>query len=508
MSAVSRAAVVLVAFVLILTQCTDNPSRSVKKEEAISPNLQQTFKAKSFTDVIPYSFRVDWDKGSKGYSEPLKANYYEYPLIWNDDFNPDALAGRHPNRLTYKLVAIPDSRGGATFYLLEFLEQRNSQTPALSWSDLDDNYTGRIYLINQQDRREVAQAYKKGAPRGDISEISKRQFRAYREGRQKISGENCIVVATEHYTDWYYVHEDGSLEYFATDYMGTTYETVCESSGGSELGGEYSGDDTSAGGDPGSGEADETREEHEDALLCRSETGKKIPCRELEKDPCETSAEEIGDVAYQASSEIKDKLSLLISIYGGKFGITNKYVLQHFLAQTAYESEGLSNLNEDLGSYTVQNLLTTFGKYFSQTDKTKEDPDDYVGNAEKIANLVYANRNGNGNIASGDGYKYRGRGIGQLTGKNKYSGFTSFYKSAFNSNWDFVSDPDLIASNSDLAVLSAMWYFKVNVLDKITVDGSTSVEDVTRIINGGQTGIKDRKIYYQRAVENITDCNK
>jgi len=158
-------------------------------------------------------------------------------------------------------------------------------------------------------------------------------------------------------------------------------------------------------------------------------------------------------------------------------------------------------------NYSVQGLLETFPWLFSQTDPSKADPDDYAGNPEKIANFVYANRNGNGSVNSGDGWKYRGRGIIQLSGKNNYEAYTNFYQDNFNSTKDFVQNPGLISSNSEIAVMSAMWFYKENVLDGLNVDENTTVDEITEIINGpGKNGLNDRKSKFKNVKNKIDNC--
>ncbi len=112
---------------------------------------------------------------------------------------------------------------------------------------------------------------------------------------------------------------------------------------------------------------------------------------------------------------------------------------------------------------------------------------------------------GNGTEASGDGYKFRGRGIFQLTGKDNYTAFGNFYKANYSSATDILSNPELVASNETISIISALWYYKNNVLDKITVDVNTSVSKVTHRVNGGTNGIKDRKAKFESTKSNI-DC--
>ena len=109
------------------------------------------------------------------------------------------------------------------------------------------------------------------------------------------------------------------------------------------------------------------------------------------------------------------------------------------------------------------------------------------------------------NNKTGDGYLYRGRGIIQLTGKYNYEQFNSFYQENYDSNTDLVTNPDLISTNTNIAIVSALWFFKNNVLDKITIDTTTTVKKVTRKVNGGKKGLKHRKEIHTKTITNI-DC--
>lgn len=172
-----------------------------------------------------------------------------------------------------------------------------------------------------------------------------------------------------------------------------------------------------------------------------------------------------------------------------KFELNTPLRLAHFLAQAGHESGGFKVLNENL-NYGAKGLRSIFGKYF---------PDDatalaYERKPEKIANVVYASRMGNGDKTSGDGYKFRGRGCIQLTGKDNY---VAFGKSI---NEDIAANPDLVATKYPL--LSAAWFFHKNGLHKIADGGATDavVTSVTKRVNGGTIGLPDRikhfKEYY------------
>ena len=170
-----------------------------------------------------------------------------------------------------------------------------------------------------------------------------------------------------------------------------------------------------------------------------------------------------------------------------KFGLTTGLRLAHFLAQAGHESGGFKVTNENL-NYSGKGLKGIFGKYFKRPDKTFDEPKvlAYAKQPQKIANLVYANRMGNGDEASGDGFKFRGRGYIQLTGRDNY---TAFGKSI---GVDIPATPDLVATQYALA--SAAWFWSKNGLNKIADTGATdaAVTMITKRVNGGTIGLADR----------------
>jgi putative chitinase len=163
-----------------------------------------------------------------------------------------------------------------------------------------------------------------------------------------------------------------------------------------------------------------------------------------------------------------------------EFGITTNLRLAHFLAQCALESNNFTGTVENL-NYRAARLMEVFPRYFRGVDASA-----YANNPEKIGNRVYANRMGNGDEASGDGFKFRGRGYIQLTGKNNYTSFTTFVGE------DCVASPDLVATKYPLA--SAAFYFKSNniwaICDRGADDGT--VTQVTKAVNGGTHGLAER----------------
>lgn len=172
-----------------------------------------------------------------------------------------------------------------------------------------------------------------------------------------------------------------------------------------------------------------------------------------------------------------------------KFELNTSLRLAHFLAQAGHESGGFKAVNENL-NYGAKGLLSIFKKYFPTEEKAKL----YERKPEKIANLVYGARMGNGPEASGEGWKFRGRGYIQLTGKDNYKAFDAVVSESI------IDNPDLVATKYPL--LSAAWFFHKNGLHKIADQGATDavVTSVTKRVNGGTIGLPDRikhfKEYY------------
>ena len=163
----------------------------------------------------------------------------------------------------------------------------------------------------------------------------------------------------------------------------------------------------------------------------------------------------------------------------------------HFFAQTAHETGGFKAFSENL-SYGAKGLLGIFKKYFPTEALALQ----YERKPEKIANRVYASRMGNGDEASGDGWKFRGRGALQLTGKDNYKAFSDYLKKP-----EIMTNPDLVATTYSFE--SAMFFFDKNKLWSICDQGvnDASILALTKRINGGTHGLADRsektKKYYE-----------
>jgi putative chitinase len=169
-----------------------------------------------------------------------------------------------------------------------------------------------------------------------------------------------------------------------------------------------------------------------------------------------------------------------------RFGITTPLRLAHFLAQCGHESGGFRATQENL-NYSAKGLCGIFRKYFPSVTLAMQ----YERKPEKIANKVYASRMGNGAEASGDGWKYRGRGYIQLTGKENYMAFDATVPE------DIKSNPDLVATKYALA--SAAFFFKKNGLWAICDRGAdmATVTSVTKRVNGGTIGLADRQKHFK-----------
>jgi putative chitinase len=177
---------------------------------------------------------------------------------------------------------------------------------------------------------------------------------------------------------------------------------------------------------------------------------------------------------------IPDSVVSQIPDTAAKFNITTPLRLSHFLAQCGHESGGFKALVENL-NYGSKGLLGTFPKYFNATTAAQ-----YERKPEMIASKVYGGRMGNGPEVTKDGYKFRGRGYIQLTGKDNYTAFDKFVTE------NIIESPDLVATKYPL--MSAAWFFDKNKLWAVCDKGATTevITAVTKRVNGGVIGLVDR----------------
>jgi putative chitinase len=171
-----------------------------------------------------------------------------------------------------------------------------------------------------------------------------------------------------------------------------------------------------------------------------------------------------------------------------KYEVNTSLRIAHFMAQIEHES-GLKPISENL-NYSKDGLLKTFTKYFTK-DTIDENKEIVLGTAslyarqpEKIANRVYANRMGNGLEASGEGWKYRGRGFIQITGKENY------FRLANDTDLDCLKNPDLLLEEPN-AMISTLWFWKIKGLNALA--DKNDLVGITKKINGGLNGIEHRK---------------
>jgi putative chitinase len=190
----------------------------------------------------------------------------------------------------------------------------------------------------------------------------------------------------------------------------------------------------------------------------------------------ETCTAEIADIWLDALNAACDK-----------YEINTHERICGFLSQCAHESGGFRFVVENL-NYSAQALRAIFGKYFP--DDTSAN--DYARQPEKIANKVYANRMGNGDEASGDGFKYRGRGLIQITGKDNYTA------SGNALGVDFINNPDIV-EHPEAASLSAGWFWDTRHLNNYA--DQKDIVGMTKRINGGTNGLDDRQMRYAKLMD-------
>lgn len=196
------------------------------------------------------------------------------------------------------------------------------------------------------------------------------------------------------------------------------------------------------------------------------------------------SIDELSQIFPHAKSANLQKYCDAVNAAMEEFGIDTPGRQAMFLAQCGHESGQFSVVEENL-NYRAETLLKVFPKYFRDVD-----PNDYARQPEKIANRVYSSRMGNGDESSGDGYRYRGRGLIQLTGKNNYVKCGDALGVDLTENSDYLSTPEGAAR-------SAAWFWSANGLNKFA-DANDNL-GATKRINGGTNGLDERNELYANA---------
>ncbi|MBQ4839338.1 MULTISPECIES: glycoside hydrolase family 19 protein [Pseudoalteromonas] len=193
----------------------------------------------------------------------------------------------------------------------------------------------------------------------------------------------------------------------------------------------------------------------------------------------------VGIVPNAKAEDIEKYIEALNEVLP-QFEVNTPLRAAHFIAQIAHESGSFRYESENL-NYSDKALQAIFGKYFP----TEEEAQAYARKPEKIANRVYANRMGNGNEASGDGWKYRGRGLIQLTGKDNY------HRCGDALAIDLVNDPELVVADPSLTVKTACYYWDSRKLNQYADQDDLLI--ITKRINGGTHGLDDRAAFLNRA---------
>ncbi|UXY55402.1 glycoside hydrolase family 19 protein [Pseudomonas tohonis] len=179
-----------------------------------------------------------------------------------------------------------------------------------------------------------------------------------------------------------------------------------------------------------------------------------------------------------------------------RFNITSPVRLAAFLAQVGHESGELTRLVENLNYRDATRIAQIFRHGFDANRNARVDPEEvqearrYVGNPQALANRAYANRMGNGPEASGDGWRYRGRGLIQLTGRANYAAASA------DLGLDLMAQPELL-EQPEHAAMAAAWFWESRGLNELADRGD--FEGITRRINGGFTGLAERRALWERA---------
>lgn len=205
------------------------------------------------------------------------------------------------------------------------------------------------------------------------------------------------------------------------------------------------------------------------------------------------------------SEEYYNSIVNSLNLYAAAYSVNNPLRIAHFLAQFGLESH--FKISEENGSYSAKRMREIFGckggskNYNAASDDAKagrlrpklwDEETKYANNPKNLLSYAYASRLGNGDELSGDGYKYRGRGMMQLTGKTNYSAFTNTHNQK-NSNdaRDFVATPELVSTEIAYGIESAFYFWSSRNLN--VVADTDDVEQVTTLVNGGLNGLADRK---------------
>ena len=210
------------------------------------------------------------------------------------------------------------------------------------------------------------------------------------------------------------------------------------------------------------------------------------------------TGQQLKAICPNLKQEKADTLASLMSKSFPKYEINTPARIQAFVAQIAHESGEFTIKTESMNYTTPERICAIWPARFNMDGSNgKHNANNYIKNQEKLANLVYSSRMGNGDSASGDGFRYRGGGFMQLTGKESYAAYAKYIGK------EVGETSDLVRSTDEYALDSACWEFAI---DKKLNDEADRGEfiTITKKINGGTIGLEERQKYYARAKTNIT----
>ena len=202
------------------------------------------------------------------------------------------------------------------------------------------------------------------------------------------------------------------------------------------------------------------------------------------------TADQVADILHLDAATAKDWFAAMEEVLP-KYEINTPERVAGFIAQTGHESNGYKALTENL-NYKAETLEKLFSKYFSKAGRNAKD---YERQPEKIANVIYASRMDNGDTASGDGWRFRGGGILQLTGRANYTNFGKSIGMTAEAATDYVRTPKG-------AIESACWFWKTNKLNEYC--DKNDIVGMTKRVNGGTIGLEDRTKHWNHAMELFT----
>jgi putative chitinase len=213
------------------------------------------------------------------------------------------------------------------------------------------------------------------------------------------------------------------------------------------------------------------------------------------------TGQQLKAICTNLKQDKADSLAALMSKSFSKYSINNPARIQAFVAQLAHESGEFTIKTESMNYSSPERICAIWPSRFNMDGSGgKRNANDYVKNQEKLANTVYSGRMGNGDSASGDGFRYRGGGYMQLTGKESYQNYAKYIGK------EVGETADLVRSTDEYALDSACWEFAIDKKLNDIADKGDFIA-ITKKINGGIIGLEERQKYFARAKNNIIPDN-